>query len=88
MTMIHYRPYFEDDHLDGRHTVVPYDVLDSVIDCPVLRGQPRNELGQTCIGCRLSMCERAELCSHIHHDGPVIISPDLEVFFLPGEGVV
>ena len=73
-------PYFEDIHpvaADGTTTV---DVLELVGDCPIPRGQAKNELGVGCDECLAETPDRAGLCS-AWQSGWFAISPEEVVYF-------
>lgn len=86
--MYHYiEPYYADDHPDpDRHISTSLDVLDATCNCPIMMGlgQEKNEVGEGCDGCARHDPDRASLCLHMQLGLPIIISPDLEVFFKGG----
>lgn len=78
----HIEPYYADDHPDpDRHISTSCDVLDATYNCPIMMGHKKNEVGEDCDGCALHDPDHAALCVHMQFGRPIIISPELEVFF-------
>ena len=56
-----------------------FDIFMAAQDCPILRGQPRNEIGADCIECARISPDRAGLCAYMEAGGMVDVDHDLIV---------
>lgn len=57
------------------------DILESVRSCPILIGEPKNEIGADCDECAEISPDRRALCDHIEKGGSVRETRALMVYW-------